>query len=211
MKKIFLLIAVLAMASFARAQQVDVCTKTYDGGSEMIVIKPTVENLVKLLAMDEKQFKAAMQKFKYVGQVEDGNVIAYWNGTNDNFAYAKCVNSFLLNKQTGEVHFAVGRDMVYPQGSVMALYRDLAPYHVDMPQPQGTPGRQAAPAQGGAEQAAPGQGGSGRRGRRGFGRGAFGGPRTETYVVKEDSVTYTFSIGAFPQFFYVSAKKEIAK
>jgi hypothetical protein len=51
------------------------------------------------------------------------------------------------------------------------------------------------------------------RGRGVFGRGgAFGRNRTDTFEVKNDDGTiYTFSIGAFPRFFYVTASKKAAQ
>ena len=131
MKKFFFLFVMLAMGMYAQAQQLDVCTKPYgDDGSEITVIKPTVANFMMLLAMNEDQFKAAMEANKYGNQMPRGNFVSYWNGSNDNFAYAKCVNSFLYNKETKEVHFMVGNDMIYPQGAIMQLYRDLRPYQV---------------------------------------------------------------------------------
>jgi len=249
MKKLFFLFMMLAMGIYAQAQQLDVCTKPYgEDGSEITVIKPTVANFLLLLSMTEDQFKAVMEANKYSTQMPRGNFISYWNGSPDNFQFAKCVNSFLYNKETKEVHFAVGNDMIYPQGSLMQLYRDLRPYQVRDarpgfgPQggPQGGPqfgpqgGPQNAPQAGqnapqnppqnGAQVTPPGPGrpgapgqnfGRGRRGGRGgLGRGGLGRNRTDTFEVKDEQSgeTYTFSIGAFPRFFYVTAsKKEAAK
>ena len=57
----------------------------------------------------------------------------------------------------------------------------------------------------------PGQGfGRGRGGNRGgFGHG-LGRSRTDTFEVKDEQSgeTYTFSIGAFPRFFYVTVSKK---
>ena len=221
----------LAMGLYAQAQQLDVCTKPYgDDGSEITVIKPTIANFLQLLSMNEEQFKAVMEANKYSTQMPRGNFISYWNGSPDNFQYAKCVNSFLLNKETKEVHFAVGNDMIYPQGAIMALYRDLQPYRKEgadnarpgFPTPPAAqPGQVTPPTvrpgegfgQDPRPGARPGRNRMG-RGRGGFGRGgAFGRTRTDTFEVKSDDGTiYTFSIGAFPRFFYVTAsKKEAAK
>lgn len=129
MKKLFFSFMMLAMGFYAQAQQLDVCTKPYgDNGSEVTVIKPTVANFLQLLSMNEEQFKAVMEANKYGPQMPRGNAISYWNGGPDNFQFAKCVNSFIYNRDTKEVHFAVGNDMIYPQGSLMALYRELQPY-----------------------------------------------------------------------------------
>ena len=241
MKKLTFLFMMLAMGLYAQAQQLDVCTKPYgDDGSEITVIKPTIANFLQLLSMNEEQFKAVMEANKYSTQMPRGNFISYWNGSPDNFQYAKCVNSFLLNKETKEVHFAVGNDMIYPQGAIMALYRDLQPYRKVEAEnarpgfptpPAAQPGQVTPPAaqpgqvtpptvrpgegfgQDPRPGARPGRNRMG-RGRGGFGRGgAFGRTRTDTFEVKsEDGTIYTFSIGAFPRFFYVTAsKKEAAK
>ena len=231
MKKLSFLFMMLAMGLYAQAQQLDVCTKPYgDDGSEITVIKPTIANFLQLLSMNEEQFKAVMEANKYSTQMPRGNFISYWNGSPDNFQYAKCVNSFLLNKETKEVHFAVGNDMIYPQGAIMALYRDLQPYRKVEAEnarpgfptpPAAQPGQVTPPTvrpgegfgQDPRPGARPGRNRMG-RGRGGFGRGgAFGRTRTDTFEVKSDDGTiYTFSIGAFPRFFYVTAsKKEAAK
>ena len=231
MKKLIFSFMMLAMGLYAQAQQLDVCTKPYgDDGSEITVIKPTIANFLQLLSMNEEQFKAVMEANKYSTQMPRGNFISYWNGSPDNFQYAKCVNSFLLNKETKEVHFAVGNDMIYPQGAIMALYRDLQPYRKEgadnarpgFPTPPAAqPGQVTPPTvrpgegfgQDPRPGARPGRNRMG-RGRGGFGRGgAFGRTRTDTFEVKSDDGTiYTFSIGAFPRFFYVTAsKKEAAK
>lgn len=224
MKKLVFLFMMLVMGMYAQAQQLDVCTKSYgEEGNEITVIKPTVANFLMLLSMNEEQFKAAMEANKYSTQMPRSNFISYWNGSNDNFAYAKCVNSFLYNKETKEVHFAVGNDMIYPQGSVMALYRELQPYRVAEPEnaqpenaqpgiptpPNARPGAGFGP---GPRAGAGPRRGMG-RGRGGFGRGgAFGRTRTDTFEVKSDDGTiYTFSIGAFPRFFYVTASKKVAQ
>ena len=131
MKKFFFLFMMLAMGMYAQAQQLDVCTKPYgEEGNEITVIKPTVANFMMLLSMNEDQFKAVMEANKYGNQMPRGNFVTYWNGSPDNFQFAKCVNSFLYNKETKEVHFMVGNDMIYPQGAIMQLYRDLRPYQV---------------------------------------------------------------------------------
>ena len=227
MKKLSFLFMMLAMGLYAQAQQLDVCTKPYgDDGSEITVIKPTIANFLQLLSMNEEQFKAVMEANKYSTQMPRGNFISYWNGSPDNFQYAKCVNSFLLNKETKEVHFAVGNDMIYPQGAIMALYRDLQPYRKEgadnarpgFPTPPAAqPGQVTPPTvrpgegfgQDPRPGARPGRNRMG-RGRGGFGRGgAFGRTRTDTFEVKSDDGTiYTFSIGAFPRFFYVTASKK---
>ncbi|MBO4431050.1 MAG: hypothetical protein J5790_06900 [Bacteroidaceae bacterium] len=245
MKKLFFLFMMLAMGMYAQAQQLDVCTKPYgDDGSAITVIKPTVANFMMLLAMNEDQFKAVMEANKYGNQMPRGNFVTYWNGSNDNFAYAKCVNSFMYNKENKEVHFMVGNDMIYPQGAIMQLYRDLRPYQVrdesqqrrgprgNMPQgntpqgdvPQGNVpqanvpnmpqnGAMPTPPGFGGRPGMPGQGfGRGNRGNRGglFGRNGLGRTRTDTFEVKDEQSgeTYTFSIGAFPRFFYVTVSKK---
>ena len=240
MKKLFFLFMMLAMGIYAQAQQLDVCTKPYgEDGSEITIIKPTVANFLQLLSMTEDQFKAVMEANKYSTQMPRGNFISYWNGSPDNFQYAKCVNSFLYNKETKEVHFAVGNDMIYPQGSLMQLYRDLQPYRKEGAEnaqpglptpPNAQPGMPTPPnaqsgmpippnaapgagfGQGARPGAAPGRNRMG-RGRGGFGRGGFGRARTDTFEVKNDDGTiYTFTIAANPRFFYITAsKKEAAK
>ncbi len=131
MKKLFFLFMMLAMGMYAQAQQLDVCTKSYgEDGSEITIIKPTIANFLQLLSMTEDQFRKVMEANKYSTQMPRGNFVAYWNGSPDNFQYAKCVNSFMYNKEDKEVHFTVGNDMIYPQGVIMQLYHDLRPYQV---------------------------------------------------------------------------------
>lgn len=231
MKKLFFLCAMLAVGLYVQAQQLEVCTKPYgNDGSEMTVIKPTVANFLTLLAMNEEQFKTVMEANHYSLQMPRGNIISYWNGSPDNFAYAKCVNSYLYISETHEIHFAVGNDMIYPQGSLMQLYRDLRPYQVrdeEQREPKGAAPQANAPQgnapQNGAQPTPPGFGrpdapGAGMgRNRRGFGRGGFGRgrggfdrPRTDTFEVKDEQSgeTYIFSIASFPRFFYVTAGKK---
>lgn len=216
MKKLFFLFMMLAMGIYAQAQQLDVCTKPYgEEGSEITVIKPTVANFLQLLSMTEDQFKVVMEAYKYSTQMPRGNVVAYWNGSPDNFQYAKCVNSFSYNKDNKAVHFVVGNDMIYPQGSIMALYRELQPYRKEgaenarpgMPAPpNAAPGAGFGP--GARPDATPGRNRMG-RGRGGFGRGGFGRARTDTFEVKNDDGTiYTFTITANPRIFYITASKK---
>lgn len=222
MKKLFFLFMMLAMGLYAQAQQLDVCTKPYgEEGNEITVIKPTVANFLQLLSMNEDQFKAIMEANKYGNQMPRGNFVTYWNGSPDNFQYAKCVNSFLYNKETKEVHFMVSNDQIYPQGSIMQLYRDLQPYRVNDETPRGPRGFMGGPQanapqgggpqanapqgnvpQGGAQATPPGPGrpgapgagfGRGRRGNRGgFGRGGFNRARTDTFEVKDEQSGETY-------------------
>ena len=127
MKKMMFLLA-LVLGLHLQAQELDICTKPYGEEQEIIVIKPTVANFVQMLSMDGEQFKAAMEKYSYIDQEFGGEFLAYWNGSHDNFNSAKCVNAYLYYEGKKELHFVVGRQMVYPQGSIMSLMRDLRPY-----------------------------------------------------------------------------------
>ncbi|MBR1667624.1 MAG: hypothetical protein IJ693_05005 [Bacteroidaceae bacterium] len=200
MKKLFFLLMLLAAGMNAKAQQLDVSVKTYGEGGAVTVIKPTIANLLTLLSFNEAQFEQVMKDNHYEGRKMGDDYIAYWNGSNDNFAYAKCVNAFLYNLKEKEVHFSVGTEMVYPQGSIASLYHELRPYYKETTYENRSQfGR--GPGQRGPE---------GRRpdGRGPRGRGFGGGSRTDVYELSDDGGTYTISIGAYPRFFYIVVGKE---
>lgn len=131
MKKMMFLLA-LALGLHLQAQELDVCTKPYGEEQEIIVIKPTIANFVTMLSMSGEQFKTALEKYSYINQEFGGDLLAYWNGSHENFSSAKCVNAFLYQESKKELHFVVGREMVYPQGSIMSLMRDLRPYFKEL-------------------------------------------------------------------------------
>ena len=221
MKKMLLLGLMLAASIGLSAQDLNVCTKDYGEFGSVTVIKPTIANLLTLLSLDSEQFEAVMRKNQYEGHKMSDDYLAYWNGSNDNFAYAKAVNAFLYNLKKKEVHFSVSNEMVYPQGSIIALYQALKPYYKETlpgdggrmgnapgPRPGGAPGMGNPPGarpDGAQMDSIPGPRPDRRiRGRRGFG----GRSRTDVYEVKDDTGTYIFSIGSFPRFFYVVVNKE---
>lgn len=230
MKKMLLLGLMLVANIGLNAQDLNVCTKDYGEFGSVTVIKPTIANLLTLLSLNSEQFEAVMKKNQYEGRKMSDDYLAYWNGSNDNFAYAKAVNAFLYNLKKKEVHFSVSNEMVYPQGSIMALYQALKPYYKETlpgdggrmgnapgPRPEGAPGMGTPPgARPGAQMDsiprprpgadnAPGP----RPDRRARDRRGLGGrSRTDIYEVKDDTGTYIFSIGAFPRFFYVVVNKE---
>lgn len=131
MRKMVFLLA-LALGFHLQAQELDVCTKPYGEEQEIIVIKPTVANFVTMLSMSGEQFKTVLEKYSYINQEFGGDLLAYWNGSHENFSSAKCVNAFLYQEAKKELHFVVGREMVYPQGSIMSLMRDLRPYFKEL-------------------------------------------------------------------------------
>ena len=136
MRKMVFLLA-LALGLHLQAQELDVCTKPYGEEQEFIVIKPTVANFVTMLSMSGEQFKTALEKYSYIDQELGGDFLAYWNGSHENFSSAKCVNAFLYHESNKELHFVVGREMVYPQGSSMSLMRELRPYFKEMQRDEG--------------------------------------------------------------------------
>lgn len=136
MRKVMFLFAML-LGLHLQAQELDVCTKPYGEEQEIIVIKPTVANFVAMLSMDAEQFKATLEKYSYINQDLGGDFLAYWNGSHENFSSAKCVNAFLYQEGNKELHFVVGREMVYPQGSIMSLMRDLRPHFKEMQRDEG--------------------------------------------------------------------------
>ncbi|MBO4672917.1 MAG: hypothetical protein J5616_01005 [Bacteroidaceae bacterium] len=202
MKKMLLLGLMLAASIGLSAQDLNVCTKDYGEFGSVTVIKPTIANLLTLLSLDSEQFEAVMRKNQYEGSKMSDDYLAYWNGSNDNFAYAKAVNAFLYNLKKKEVHFSVSTEMVYPQGSIVALYKALKPYYKEtLPGDGGRMGNAPGPrpdegARPGARPDRPGR------------RGLKGRSRTDIYEVKDDTGTYIFSIGSFPRFFYVVVNKE---
>lgn len=150
MKKMLLLGLMLTASIGLSAQDLNVCTKAFGEYGEVTVIKPTIANLLTLLSMSGDEFEAVMRKNKYDGRKMSDEYLAYWNGSNDNFAYAKAVNAFLYNTKKKEVHFSVSNEMVYPQGSIMALYDALKPYYKEtLPGDGGRMGNAPGPRPGG--------------------------------------------------------------
>ena len=117
----------LQMSLSAVAQTLDVCYKPYEGYS-MPVIKPTVENFISLLSLNENQFENIMRRYKYLEENSSGKYRVFWNGSLDNFTYAKCVNTYCFNVMRNEIRFMVASDMVYPADAMTSLYRSLKPY-----------------------------------------------------------------------------------
>ena len=131
---LLLILCVVALDAHAQnttnAQTLEVVHKPYGSGYSMIVIKPTIDNFIKLVNMSELQFVQTMRNYQYFSTDDDGKYVSYWNGSIDNFAYAKCVNTFLYNIMRKEIRCFVPMDMIYPQGIIQDLYRTLRQYHV---------------------------------------------------------------------------------
>lgn len=109
------------------AQTLDVCYKPYEGRS-MTVIKPSINNFISLLSLNETQFISTMKRYKYFEENSSGKYRSFWNGSLDNFTYAMCVNTYSFNVMQNEVRFMVSHDMVYPADAMTSLYRGLKPY-----------------------------------------------------------------------------------
>lgn len=128
MRKLLLLMLFALQVTFASmAQTLDVCYKPY-GGHSMAVIKPTIENFITLLSLNEYQFESTMNRYKYFEENSSGKYRSFWNGSLDNFTYANCVNTYCFNVMQNEIRFMVSHDMVYPSDAITSLYRGLKPY-----------------------------------------------------------------------------------
>ena len=128
MKKIITLILFVILSSLKiESQTLDICYKPY-GGHSMVVIKPTIENFITLLSLNETQFVSTMKRYKYFEENSSGKYRSFWNGSLDNFTYAMCVNTYSFNVIQNEVRFMVSHDMVYPADAMTSLYRGLKPY-----------------------------------------------------------------------------------
>ena len=99
--------------------------------------------------------------------------------------------------------------MVYPQGSIAALYHDLKPFKKDDAEPE----RREMPDPGWKERAdaekkkdaidAPE-----RDHRRPFGRGFGRRGSLDVYEVPVEDATYEFRIAAYPRFFYIVVSRK---
>lgn len=128
MKNFIVLILFVTLPSLnIGAQTLDVCYKPYEGYS-MTVIKPTINNFINLLSLNETQFVSTMKRYKYFEENSSGKYRSFWNGSLDNFTYAMCVNTFSFNVMQNEIRFMVSHDMVYPSDAITSLYRGLKPY-----------------------------------------------------------------------------------
>ena len=198
MKRNLLLVLLCMAFNFVHAQGLDITTKDYDGGSIM-VIKPSISTFITLLNYNEAQFRAAMERCQYSDQPPRGPFITYWNGSNDNFAFAKSVNTYLYNKETSEVHFAVGTNLIYPQGSIAALYHELRPFEKREQDVE----KKDQPVDG--DDKAQNEG-PGREHRRGWGRG-FNREPLSVYELPIGESKYEFRIAAYPRFFYIVVRR----
>lgn len=129
MRKITLLIFLLFVGIYAKAQTLDVVYKPYGEKYSICVIKPTIQNFISLLSLDENQFELVMKEYKYFEENSSGKYRAFWNGTLDNYVYAECVNTYNFNVMRNEIRFFVASDMVYPSDAITSLFRALKPYY----------------------------------------------------------------------------------
>ena len=130
--KTFLTVLLLSFSlNSVKSQNLNVEYKSYGDGHSVAVIQPTIENFILLLSLDGSQFENKMKQYRYFEDNSSGKYRTFWNGSLDNFAYAKCVNSFDFNVMRNEIRFMVDAEMVYPENSITDLYRDLKPYYKD--------------------------------------------------------------------------------
>ncbi len=129
---ITLICAVFASQSYAQSNNtnfLDVAYKSDDGYS-MCIIKPTIDNFIRLINMSEIQFVQAMKNYQYFADDESGGkYVSYWNGSIDNII-SKSVNTYMYNIMRKEIRCLVPMDMIYPQGAIQDLYRALRQYYV---------------------------------------------------------------------------------
>lgn len=129
MKRIFLFTIIFVTGLVAHAQKLDVKYKVYGSNYTIAVIQPTVENFIKLLSLSEREFEACMKRYKYFEEDSQGKYRSFWNGSLDNFTYAECVNTFMINVMIQEVRFMVSYDYVYPSNAITSLFRELKPFY----------------------------------------------------------------------------------
>ena len=129
MKRFILSFAFCLICIGIKAQSLDVVYKPYGNGYSIAVIKPTIENFILLLSLNENQFEVKMKEYKYFEEESTGKYRSFWNGSLDNYAYAKCVNTFSYNVMRNEIRFMVSADMIYPSDIITQLYRNLKPYY----------------------------------------------------------------------------------
>lgn len=129
MRKIYAIVVLLFTITVSSAQNLDVTYKAYGDNYTIAVIKPTVENFIVLLNLDDNGFENEMKKHKYFEDNSGGRYRSFWNGSIDNFVYANCVNTFNLNIINNEIRFMLNFDMEYPKGIISSLLKDLKPYY----------------------------------------------------------------------------------
>ncbi len=128
MKKLIFLLT-LCITLTCGAQGLTSISKPYGYGYSVNVIQPTIENFISLCDMSETQFVSTMKANGYFPTENNGNSIAYWNGSIDNFAYAFAVNTWEYNILSDWRSYIVKKEYIYPSNSMTDFIRSLKPYY----------------------------------------------------------------------------------
>lgn len=129
MKKVSIIMLCLMLGVSMWAQGLSVQKKTYGSGYSLNVIQPTIDNFIKLVEMSDSEFESCMKYYGYFLQENQGSSLFYWNGSLDNYAYAKAVNSFYYNLLSNEITYMVSKEYIYPSTSITDLIKSLRPYY----------------------------------------------------------------------------------
>ena len=130
MKKfLFLFLAILPICVLA--QNLSYESKPYGHGYHINVIQPTIDNFIKLCDMNASQFISAMKYYDYFEMDNSSyECIDYWNGSIDNFAFAKAVNSF-SRTINGWIIYMGDKEYMFPNDSFSDFLSQLSPYYYE--------------------------------------------------------------------------------
>lgn len=128
-KLLFFIISFIAISSSAQGLQYDV--KNYGHGYSLKIIEPTIDNFILLCDMTESNFVYSLKSMGYFLNPDSSSPAPdYWNGSIDNFAYAKAINSF-SRYPNGWIVYWGEKQYQYPSNSFSNFLSELSPYYYE--------------------------------------------------------------------------------
>lgn len=130
MKRNIITLLFILIISYINAASLDYVVKTYNDGYKVNMIRPTIDNFIKLSNMNYQEFADTFEKYGYIN-CDFGEYMAYWNGNIDNLAEYVCVyNTFIygMNTFNHEIGYIASYDKVYPSTDITDLQIALNPY-----------------------------------------------------------------------------------
>ena len=132
MKQKVLIVLMFAFAFVTQSKTItlDYVVKSYNDGYKVKMIRPTIDNFIKLSNLDYQEFADTFKQYGYIN-CDFGEYMAYWNGDIDNLAeYFSVYNTFGYgwNIYNHEIIYIADYDKVYPSTDVTDLQIALTPY-----------------------------------------------------------------------------------
>lgn len=122
---------VMAMMCFsASAQQLEYKRFDYAEGYSLYAIYPTINNLIKLLSLSEREFVSTMRNYRYKEDTSNSKYISYTNLNVDNLLYVKAGTTFCYCTYRKEIRCFVPYSCVFPKDVITNMYRSMRPYYV---------------------------------------------------------------------------------